>query len=81
MEAGYEFTDEGLADDHALGQLTVRLPLRTNIEVRASLGSYTVQSAVGLSRHVINGPLALGLLEPLMKPTPVLRRYSVLPDC
>ncbi|MDQ3604831.1 MAG: transporter [Gemmatimonadota bacterium] len=47
VETGYQFTDQGTADEHAVGQLTVRLPVLSTIEVRASLGSYMVQSVPG----------------------------------
>ncbi|CAN5837534.1 hypothetical protein BH23GEM7_BH23GEM7_00750 [soil metagenome] len=47
VETGYQFTDQGTADEHAVGQLTVRFPVLSTIEVRASLGSYMVQSVPG----------------------------------
>lgn len=46
VEAGYTYTDLGLEDQHAFGQVLLRLGLARRVEVRVGLNSYVFQEQV-----------------------------------
>jgi hypothetical protein len=47
VEAGYEFTDDSATNQHTVGQLMLRFPVSSRLEVRARLGSLVLRDVTG----------------------------------